>query len=192
MQRKIKRKGNTTIMEKFTYNEQKAVASVLLVVNELSSIDRHKIAKILFFADQKHLARYGRTITSDFYCALEAGPVPSNIYDAIKVVAHEHNFYNHHGLEGKIEVRGREITPLAKPDIDQLSISDIECLIESINENSKLTYGQLIDKSHGSAWQSVPDNQIIPFTEIAKEASAPDEILELIIMNLQAEELLSL
>lgn len=179
-------------MDKFTYNEQKAVASVLLVVNELSCVDRHKIAKILFFADQKHLARYGRTITTDFYCALEAGPVPSNIYDAIKVVAHEHNFYNHQGLEGKIEVRGREITPLAKPDIDQLSISDIECLIESINENSKLTYEQLIDKSHGSAWRSVTDNQIIPFTEIAKEASAPDEILELIIMNLQAEELLSL
>jgi len=179
-------------MDKFTYNEQKAVAAVLLVVNELSNVDRHKIAKILFFADQKHLARYGRTITSDFYCAMEAGPVPSNIYDSIKVIAHEHNFYNHHGLEGKIEVRGREITALEKPDIDQLSISDMECLVESINENSKLTYGQLIDKSHGTAWQSVPDNQLIPFTEIAKEVSAPAEILELINSNLQAEELLSL
>ncbi len=179
-------------MDKFTYNEQKAVAAVMLVVNELSSVDRHKLAKILFFADQKHLARYGRTITSDTYCAMEAGPVPSHIYDSIKTVAKEHHLHSHVGLEGKIEVNKRMITPLAKADIDQLSCSDFECLIESINENSGLTFGQLIDKSHGPAWESVAENQQIPFIEIAKEASASDEILEIIEMNLQAETLLSL
>ena len=179
-------------MERFTYNEQKAVAAVLLVVNALSSIDRHKLAKILFFADQKHLATYGRTVTSDFYCAMEAGPVPSHIYDSIKHIAKERNFCIDNGLEGKIEVNGWNITPLEKTDIDQLSCSDVECLFESINENSKLTFGELVDKSHGTAWKSVSENQPIPFTQIAIEASAPEEIMELIKMNIEAEELLSI
>ena len=88
-------------------------------------------------------------------------------------------------------MNGWAITPLEKPEYDQLSSSDVECLVESINENSKLTFGELVDKSHGTAWESVPENQPIPFTQIAIEASAPEEIKELIKMNLEAEELLS-
>jgi len=179
-------------MDKFTYYERKAVAAVLLVVNELSRVDRHKLAKILFFADQKHLARYGRTITSDTYCAMEAGPVPSHIYDSIKCVGKEHHLEGHNGLKGKIEVGGIYLTPLEKPDIDQLSYSDLGCLIESIKENSGLSFRQLKDKSHGTAWGSVSENQQIPFLEIAKEVSASEEILEIIEMNLQAEAILSL
>lgn len=177
-------------MERFTYNEPKAVAAVLFVVNETSKIDKHKLAKILFFADQKHLSRYGRTITSDFYCAMANGPVPSHIYDSIKGVSN-HQYRYPQGLEGKIKVNVNEITALITPDIDQLSKTDIACLIESIEENKNLKFRQLVNKSHGQAWSSVLVNHSIPFTQIAMEASAPEDILELIKMNLDAEELLS-
>jgi hypothetical protein len=178
-------------MGQFAFNEPKAVSAVLLVVNELKRIGKHKLAKILFFADEKHLARYGRTVTSDFYCAMPNGPVPSNIYDSVKGVNSHHRFYKYRGFEGKIKVDGIYIEALIQPDMDQLSETDIECLFDSIHENANLIFRQLTDKSHGLAYNSVPLNHQIPFIEMAKEASAPEDIMELVIMNIEAEELLS-
>lgn len=178
-------------MEQFTYEERKAVAAVLLILNELSEVDKHKLAKILFFADQKHLARYGRPITSDSYCKMVNGPVPSIIYDAVKSINNPHCYPDSHGFEGKIKVSGYIITPLVPADLDQLSETDVECLQESIKENANLSFAELKDKSHGPAWQSVRDNRKIPYTEIAKEGNASEFVMELIRMNLEAEELLS-
>ena len=177
-------------MEQFTFNEQKAIAVVLLVVNELKKIDRHKLAKILYFADEKHLSRYGRTITTDSYHALPNGPVPTIIYDCVKGVNKPHDFYKYRGFEGKITVKGRYIEPLEMADLDQLSETDIECLYESIAENSGLSFGELTRKSHGQAWQNVGSNQRISFMEMAREANTPDDIMELVRMNLEIEEFL--
>jgi uncharacterized phage-associated protein len=187
-----RKNGTKTIMEQFMFNEQKAVAVVLLVVNEFKKIDRHKLAKILYFADEKHLSRYGRTITTDSYNALPNGPVPTIIYDCIKGVNCTHNFYEYRGFEGKISVSGKYIEPLDIADLDQLSETDIECLFESIAENSGLSFGELTKKSHGQAWHSVGKNQRISFVEMAKEANTPDDIMELVRMNLEIEEFLTL
>ena len=180
-------------MEQFTFNEQKAVAVVLLVVNELKKIDKHKLAKILYFADEKHLSRYGRTITTDSYNALRNGPVPTIIYDCIKGVNNcTHVYYKYRGFEGKISVKGLYITPLEEADRDQLSETDIECLNESIAENSGLSFDELTEKSHGLAWRSVGENKPISFMEMAKEADTPEDIMELIRMNLEIEEFLTI
>ncbi|MCL6103691.1 MAG: Panacea domain-containing protein, partial [Bacteroidetes bacterium] len=168
----------------------KAVAAVLLVVNELTKVDKHKLAKILFFADQKHLARYGRPITSDSYCKMVNGPVPSKIYDAVKGVVNPTKFLSNRELIGKVSVNCNDISPIEKPDMDQLSETDIECLHESISENAPLSFGQLTEKSHGPAWDSARKNGPILFTEIAKEGNASEFVMELIKMNLEAEELL--
>lgn len=179
-------------MEKFTYEEHKAVAAVLLIVNELTKVDRHKLSKILFFADQKHLARYGRPITSDSYCKMLNGPVPSKIYDAVKGVVNPVRFASNRELIGKVEVNCNDISPIEKPDMDQLSETDLECLRESISENASLSFDKLTKKSHGPAWDSAMTHGTILFTEIAKEGNASDFVLELIRMNLEAEELLSI
>ena len=46
----------------------------------------HKLCKILYFADQRHLSLYGRSITGDTYIAMQYGPVPSNVDDILKAV----------------------------------------------------------------------------------------------------------
>ena len=46
--------------------------------------DMHKLCKILYFADQRHLSLYGRSITGDTYIAMQYGPVPSNVDDILK------------------------------------------------------------------------------------------------------------
>jgi len=80
-------------MLKFKYDEHKAISSLLYIAGHLIGLndrkvkpDLHKVFKILYFADQKHLARYGRVIVGDFYIAMDHGPVPSNMYDMVKTV----------------------------------------------------------------------------------------------------------
>ena len=50
----------------FDIDKSKAINSILFVLNELGDkkSDAHKVFKILYFADQKHLVTYGRPITS--------------------------------------------------------------------------------------------------------------------------------
>jgi hypothetical protein len=43
--------------------------------------------------------------------------------------------------------------------MDEFSSSDIECLDESLVENQHLTYNQLKDKSHDSAYKSAGKNR---------------------------------
>jgi uncharacterized phage-associated protein len=40
----------------------------------------------MYFADRKHLEKYGRFICGDSYVAMKHGPVPSEIYDILKAV----------------------------------------------------------------------------------------------------------
>ena len=67
----------------FQYNA--AVNAILYALAVLDKkMDMHKLCKILYFADQKHLSLYGRSITGDTYIAMEYGPVPSNVDDILK------------------------------------------------------------------------------------------------------------
>lgn len=57
----------------------------------LPDLTKGKIDKLIFLADKMHLVRYGRTITGDWYAALQHGPVPSktdNLLDALEAEVH--------------------------------------------------------------------------------------------------------
>ena len=64
-------------------NKMKAI--VLYVLNKTSdkTIGKHELFKILYFASQKRLVKYGRAMITDFY-ALQYGPVPMELYDYLK------------------------------------------------------------------------------------------------------------
>ena len=60
---------------------QASVHSMLYILNRAGQdLDFHKIFKIMYFAEQKHLAKYGRMITEDSYIKMPNGPVPSYAY----------------------------------------------------------------------------------------------------------------
>ena len=54
-------------MKEYNLKQQKAINSLLYVISKLEKADTHKTYKILYFADQKHLVRYGRPIIGDTY-----------------------------------------------------------------------------------------------------------------------------
>ena len=136
---------------KFNINEVKSLNAILFVLESLGGhCDFHKIFKILYFADQKHLALFGLPITGDNYIAMKDGPVPSRIYDIFKSLRGEitdsinlqtynevFKIDNRHIVSGKI-----------KADIEELSESNIECLTASI----ELTFYRHLDNSYSSTF----------------------------------------
>ena len=118
-------------MTNFPFNERKALAAVLFVIQQLGGkINKHKLAKILYFADMKHLVKYMRPIFGDDYIAMEYGRVPSRVYDGVKG--------EFDSFRDALNVENKYIYSSEKPDMDELSQSEIECLSDSIKENKDI------------------------------------------------------
>lgn len=161
----------------FSFDESKALSVVLFILKKLGGkIDKHKLFKILYFADQKHLTRYGRPVIGDTYIAMSNGPVPSTLYDAVKSLNDDR--YSFHLFKKNFSTENYYIFSNADPDMDELSESDIECLMESIKENAELPFNRLTEKSHGLAWQNAGRDAKISITLIAKEGNASEEMIQ--------------
>ena len=158
-------------MKDFHLHKEKAVNSLLFVVYQLEKADTHKTYKILYFADQKHLLKYGRPILGDTYVKMKYGPVPSFIKNVVdeniegleEIVAKYHSYF---------------IKPLAQPNLDFLSESDIECLKESIKENKDLDFDALTNKSHDYAYNNAVWS--IDYLDMAISVGADNNFLNFI------------
>ena len=53
----------------FNTNVNKAIEVILWLANKINGISRHKLLKLLFYADEYHLNKYGRPIIGDKYNA---------------------------------------------------------------------------------------------------------------------------
>jgi uncharacterized phage-associated protein len=172
------------------FNLEKSLQAVLYVAARLEKRDFHKIFKILYFADREHLAKYGRPITGDIYIKMMNGPVPSNIYDIFKAVKGIGFFSPDTSLYKKLfrVVDTYCIEPIAEVNLDILSESDIEELDESLSKYGKMTFGKIRNLSHGSAWKSAPDDDIIPVENILKEAGQKKDYISYISKLFDAQQ----
>jgi len=171
---------------KFQLDADKAIESSLYILGKLPSCDFHKLFKILYFADQQHLVAYGRPITGDEYIAMNNGPVPSFIYDILKIVRGGNNFIKiDRNIAADFEViEDYYVGAKRNANTDYLSVSDVEFLDKSIEENAKLNFEQLTQKSHDSAWQKASNNYEINALDIASAAGANIEMLKYIESNI--------
>lgn len=157
------------------FDVEKAKAATLFILNNLGGKCgfRHTF-KILYFADQMHLAKYGRPIVEDKYIAMENGPVPTKLYDAVKAIRGDRDkvelfssFYDGFNVLDKGVLEAIE-----SPDMDELSQSDVTCLRQSIEENGYLGFNKISDKSHDSAWKTAGLNKEMSLVEIAVAGGA--------------------
>ena len=68
------------------FDKTKTLNALLFVANRVQRKDFHKIFKIIYFADQSAFGRLGPSHTGDIYIAMETGPVPSRLYDMLKIM----------------------------------------------------------------------------------------------------------
>ena len=161
------------------FNECKTIHAVLHIVEKLKRKDLHKIFKILYFSDREHLNLYGRTITGDTYIAMTDGPVPSNLYDIFKSVRGD-GYYKD---EGKFSqyfsvIDWDLIKSNIKPDLDELSKTDLLCIDNSLRIYGDMSWDELREKSHDYAWRNTIHNRTIDFANIIREVGGENDYIE--------------
>ena len=166
------------------FNIDRSLNALLYVANHLDSNRRdiHKIFKILYFADMSHLNKYGRPITGDTYIAMKYGPVPSSIYDMVKIVRGD-SWYVQDELKAFFSVNDKYLNPLREADLAYLSKSDIDELDEAIKRYRNADFSTMTSLSHGSAWKSAwddPNRDEITVHDILKESGADEAYINYI------------
>jgi uncharacterized phage-associated protein len=179
-QHQIQNKSNTMS----TYDRQKLIEIVLYILNKTNGIDIYRLFKIMYFAEKEHLATWGDKIITDDFHAMPHGPVPTQLYNAIKKEARDTNLTDL--LWSVIEPAGGDasnvLLPKRKPDVRYISVSEKNVLDKSIEENAKKLFNELKNLSHDKAWEdgSKRRPKIMFSFDIAKAAGATGATVEYI------------
>lgn len=163
-----------------SFDVGKAIEAILFVATNLANPTFHSVSKVFYFADKKHLERYGRLICGDSYVAMKHGPVPSQTYDLMKVPVGRVWVNPDQAvlIQSAFDVSsGCRIQAKRQPELRQLSESEIECLEASIAEFGGKTFGELTRLSHDAAWDSADENEFISIEEIAKTLSDSEALI---------------
>jgi uncharacterized phage-associated protein len=160
------------------FDAEKAIEVLLYVAKRIP--DMYNALKILYFADRKHLAKYGRLICGDTYIAMRHGPVPSAMYDLAKYARGDGFCGVDLPINEAFAVQGNTIIPHREANLDLLSESDIECLDAAIKEYGGLSFSKLKRLSHDAAFTSADQNDIIPLEAIVKSLPNSDLLLDYI------------
>ena len=177
---------------------KKLTELVLFILDKTGGVDFYHAFKILYFAEMKHLAKWGSRIVPDEFCALKYGPVPSLLYGAVKELNRPRMLLAKE-LSEVIRFAGEDAPNVLlanrEANMKYLSRSEIEALEQSIEENESLTFGQLIRKSHDTAWEEAHrranGSNVISPVSMARVLDADDAMLEYIEEQMQIESALN-
>ena len=110
---------------------------------------------------------------------MDAGPVPSRLYDMLKIVRGDSYLSDIEGLGNYYQVENwMYVRPLKDADLNKLSASEQEALTDSIEKYASLSYDEIKEKSHDVAWCSTARDFSISWESIAREAGLDGEELE--------------
>lgn len=174
-----------------TQDEILKLKSAFLYVINKQTIDMLHLFKILYFADREHLAKYGRRIINDSFCAMQNGPVPSNLYDTIKFknrTLNKPEYFDDSKFQtilDSFETGDADafyyLFANESPDMDELSKSDVEILDKAITKYKDYSFKEISELSHDSAWLKAWErkrNSNIDYLDIAKAGGASDDFIE--------------
>ena len=175
------------------YDKERLVEIVLYVLNKTGELDYNTLLKTIYFAELKHLAKWGQRITADDVCAIPYGPVLSHLLDAIKGDSHEPELSRmlKSAFKFASEDASNIMLPLRQANEDYLSESEKEALDASILENASLSFEQLKNKSHDKIWlknyREGKGKKVIATMDLAESAHASEAMKEYIKENLEIE-----
>lgn len=175
----------------------KIKATVLYILQNIKEgVDYIHLFKIMYFAQQEHLVRFGMPIFDDTFFARKHGPVPSCTYKTLRfaegmsgwnVTEELKDFANTLRIEQK---DGHQVVFVKDGiccDMDELSESNIEILDKWIANCKDTRPFELSELSHDNAWkQAIAETSKtgepakMYLYEIAKAGGAKGGTLQLI------------
>jgi uncharacterized phage-associated protein len=175
-------------MDRLDEDIETTVHSLLFILKQLGGrADFHKVFKIMYFADQKHLTKFGASISNDKYIAMQNGPVPSMTYDILKALRGEGLLV---GLKDRFTpyfnlIKSYTVEAKLEPELENLSESEISAIRESIHENKNLNFEKLTEKSHDYAWKKAMRDGEIDLIDIAEAGGASKDMVKYIQNHLE-------
>ena len=174
------------------FKQDIAIQAILYILKKMGgTCDIHRCHKILYFADNEHLSKYGRTITGDSYVRMDFGPVPTCIYDLFKAIRGDSYFAS---LVDDVRrdcfhfVNNKDIVSTSQPDMSYLSESDVEMLDKYIAQLKNKDFSEVSEASHGYAWSHTAQNGVISVRDRLTEMGDTDEYIKFIEDQMRAEE----
>lgn len=134
-------------------------------VEDKSKLGAIKLNKILFFSDFLNYLVSGNSITGEKYIKRQFGPVPSSIFNVIKVLEKEDKLKVTE-VSSLLRVR-KDYHSLSTPDISEFKteeISFIDSVIDEIanNHNAK----SISESTHTDVWEAAEIGEEIPYNTI--------------------------
>lgn len=157
------------------------------------------IVKAAFLAHQKHMVDYCVPMLDDTIKALKFGPVPSDIYDILKIARGEENIYRYHQnkdidlILNAIAFEDEFYSILENPDLEELSPAAIVCLDAAIEMANRMSFDEVIKTTHNGEWYKAfnnPVTHVMDDVSIAKEAGISKEGLDYLEYSLKLDKLL--
>ena len=165
--------------------------AVVLYIIENSSPKRrdvYSIVKTAFYAQQMQFANSGMPLYKDDICALPFGPVPSDIYNILKIARGDQSEIEFHKTDGLIEIArsigfdSENFYSKESPDMDYLSKSDVETIDSAIKKVAEMSFAEIKEGTHSQEWDRVfngrKGRKVMDNLNIAKEGNASPEMLE--------------
>ena len=119
-------------------NVSKALEAVLWIVEQKPGIDVYLVCKCLYFADLKHLSRYGRSIFGEKYVADTYGPRGEAAYGLMRHRMDEMIALGSSDVPVRVMTSAPwTVTADRGPDREGLSESDIEVLAEALTGDAR-------------------------------------------------------
>lgn len=173
---------------KTTIQIAKIKAVILYIMQSFpDGVDYIKLFKILYFAQQDHLVKYGKVLVDESFRAVKHGPVPTYTYKALQVAEGKSLDGNFDDFLSGIEVRGKQVYTSMTPDMDYISRANKKCLDASIEKYKDADPYDLSDMSHDSAWREAdarikddPQKNFITIIDIARAGKATDTMVDYI------------
>lgn len=172
----------------------KAVLLYIIKNSDENRRDVYSIVKTAYYAQQLHFVRWALPIYRDQIAALPFGPVPSSIYNVLKLARgeeKERRFLSKCGLDAAADAIGFSNESFsAKEDADMryLSQSAVECLNEAIAKVASMNFDDIKEDTHGAEWTRVFNDHSQKFMNdlnIAREGGADDSIVDYLRENLE-------
>ena len=178
----------------------KAALLYIIKKSEEKHRDVYGIVKTAFYAQQIHLSASGSPLFNDEICALPFGPVPSSMYDILKMARGDEKEVEFHKTDGLFEVSSsigwEDERYFAKedPDMDYLSASDIQSLDKAIERVSRMSFNDIFSDTHGKEWERAfnkkSGKKVMDILKIAEEGGADESTLAYLKEYLELEEAL--
>lgn len=160
----------------------KAVVLYIIQQSSPNRRDVYCIVKTAFYAQQIQFAESGVPLFKDDIYALPFGPVPSDIYNILKIARGDQNEIAFHKNDGLIDVAASIgfdsecFSAKEAPDLDYLSKSDIDAIDQAIKKVSEMSFDEIKNDTHIQEWDRVSHSKkgkkVMNNLNIAKEGNA--------------------